>query len=138
MSDEAALRAVLEEVVAVLEAPVTTRTALAGYIESAARLYREVLPQARAALADQAPAAPVEPARGALADDKATPWAVVLYGVIQSALDEVRLTPEGGVDWRQTGVTDAARAVDALAAAWRALAEPALERSARGEGGADA
>ncbi len=48
-----------------------------------------------------------------------------LRKAIQAALAEVYLTPDGAVDWQQTECADASRAMDVLAAAWHALAEPA-------------
>ena len=60
-----------------------------------------------------------------VAEARAGAREAALRAAIEAALAEVHLTPDGAVDWRQTECTDASRAVDALAAAWHALAEPA-------------
>ncbi len=58
-----------------------------------------------------------------VAEARAGAREAALSALVQSALAEVHLTPEGAVDWRQTECTDASRAVDALANGWRALAD---------------
>ena len=48
---------------------------------------------------------------------------------VEAALAEVRLLPDGRVDWSQTAITDATRAVDALAGAWRGLNASTMPRA---------